>query len=114
MNAIKKPYEILVRYDSDGNLKGAHVAWTHIVTLDDGTVLRTQTPPEPVDIGAGKGFPLADLGGKIAADALIANAVMEATTTAKVKTITDEKAELEEQLQAALSRVIKLEKAKDA
>ena len=58
MEADKKPYEILVRYDSDGNLKGAHGALTHIVTLYDGTVLKRQTLPEPVDIGAGKGFPV--------------------------------------------------------
>lgn len=84
MQAIKKPYEILVRYDSDGNLKGAHVAWTHIVTLDDGTIIRKQTNPEPVDVGQGAGFPIDDLINEVAAGALAAKEAAETERDAAV------------------------------
>lgn len=98
------PYEILFRYKL-GELQGAHVAFSYLVTADDGAKTETPLGPQPVDIGQGQGFPLADILGQTLTDALVANA----TLTASVTTLTAEKAELTAQLQAALSRVTELE-----
>lgn len=54
------PYEFLARW-VDGKLTGAHVGFVTQI-LEDGKVLSTQTGDVmPVDIGAGKGFPLASI-----------------------------------------------------
>jgi 16S rRNA G527 N7-methylase RsmG len=71
MNAEKQPYELLVRWDENGALKGAHVQWRYIVRDESGAIVsESVTPSEAVDIGAGKGFPLADILNTAQADAL--------------------------------------------
>lgn len=72
METTKQPYEFLVRWDQDGNLQGAHIQYRYVVRGDDGAVItETLGPAEPVAAGAfNKGFPLKDVIGKAAADAL--------------------------------------------
>jgi len=72
--AIEKqtlPYELLIRW-RDGVVAGAHVQYiTRLV--DDGAVVNEQLGAAlPVDVGAGKGFPIADLLSQVQTDALIA------------------------------------------
>ncbi len=51
MQAERKPYELLVRWDTDGNLLGAHVQWSNVVTNDDGSKQIYPTTVEPVALG---------------------------------------------------------------
>jgi hypothetical protein len=62
MQVERKPYELLVRWDADGNLLGAHVQWSNVVTNDDGSKQIYPTTVEPVALTAeGNGFPIADV-----------------------------------------------------
>ena len=62
MQVERKPYELLVRWDTDGNLLGAHVQWSNVVTNDDGSKQVYPTTIEPLALtAAGKGFPIADV-----------------------------------------------------
>lgn len=73
MQADKHPYELLVRWDQDGKISGAHVRWRYVVK-DDGTgetVGETLTEAEPVAVASGKGFPLQDILSQVHSDALI-------------------------------------------
>jgi hypothetical protein len=58
----RKPYELLVQWDADGNLLGAHVQWSNVVTNDDGSKQVYPTTVEPVALtGEDKGVPIADV-----------------------------------------------------
>lgn len=62
MQIQRKPYELLVRWDADGNLLGAYVQWSNVVTNGDGSKQVYPTTIEPVALtGEGKGFPIADV-----------------------------------------------------
>jgi hypothetical protein len=62
MQVERKPYELLVRWDTDGNLLGAHVQWSNVVTKDDGSKQIYPTTVEPVALTTeGNGFPIADV-----------------------------------------------------
>jgi hypothetical protein len=62
MQVQRKPYELLVRWDADGNLLAAHVQWSHVVTNDDGSKQIYPTTIEPVALTVeGNGFPIADV-----------------------------------------------------
>lgn len=73
MHADKHPYELLVRWDRDGKIGGAHVQWRYVIKDEDTgeTVGETLTPAEPVAVASGKGFPLQDILSRIHSDALI-------------------------------------------
>jgi 16S rRNA G527 N7-methylase RsmG len=87
MQAVKQPYELLVRWDQDGTLTGAHVQWRHVFKDDDGAIVgETVAAAEPVDIGAGKGFPLADVLDAVQADSLVALSTANAEIEALRKT----------------------------
>lgn len=60
MQVEKKPYEMLVRWDADGKLHGAHVQWSNVVTNDDGTKQVYPLDAEPLSLD-GNGFPIADV-----------------------------------------------------
>jgi hypothetical protein len=66
------PYEFLVRWDQTGALSGAQVQWRKIRQDDDGDVTETVTSAQPVSVGNGDGFPLADVLSKVHVDALLA------------------------------------------
>jgi hypothetical protein len=62
MQVERKPYELLVRWDTHGNLLGAHVQWSNVVTNDDGSKQVYPTTIEPVALTAeANGFPIADI-----------------------------------------------------
>jgi hypothetical protein len=53
---------LLVRWDVNGNLLGAHVQWSNVVINDDGSKQIYPTTVEPVALTKeGKGFPIADV-----------------------------------------------------
>jgi hypothetical protein len=62
MQVQRKPYELLVRWDAEGNLLGAHIQWSNVVTNADGSKQIYPTTIEPVALTAeGNGFPIADV-----------------------------------------------------
>lgn len=54
---IKTPYEFLVRFNSDGSINGAHVAWLEQLYKDD-VLINSKELVESVSIGFDNGFPL--------------------------------------------------------
>jgi len=87
MQTAKHPYELLVRWDQDGTLTGAHVQWRHVFKDDDGAIVGEMiAAAEPVDVGAGKGFPLADVLEEVQADSLVALATANAEVEALRRT----------------------------
>lgn len=58
---LKQPYELLVRWDADGRISGAHVQWRHLLLEAGRTVGESLSPAEPVAAGLAGGFPLADI-----------------------------------------------------
>jgi hypothetical protein len=62
MHVQRKPYELLVRWDAEGNLLAAHVQWSYVVINDDGSKHIYPTTIEPVALTTeGNGFPIADV-----------------------------------------------------
>ena len=58
----RKPYEFLVRWDENGNLKGAHIAFLDLILKDGVIINRIPSTPECVAVGVGQeGFPLANI-----------------------------------------------------
>jgi len=66
---ITRPYEFLVRW-RDGVISGAHVGFEDVIVEDGAVIGAVQQNVQAVDIGLGKGFPLADILGQIHIDAL--------------------------------------------
>jgi hypothetical protein len=92
MQTERQPYELLVRWNQDGKLAGAHVQWRFVTRDDEGNVLGEFIgPAEPVDIGQGNGFPLEDILAKAQADAL---AELEAARV-EIETYRAERAKLD-------------------
>ncbi|WP_448206483.1 hypothetical protein [Azospirillum sp. sgz302134] len=69
MQTTKQPYELLVRWDRNGHLAGAHVQFRY-VTLDGSITSETLGPAQPVALGAADGFPLGDILSEVQASAL--------------------------------------------
>lgn len=58
MQTTTHPYELLIRWDRDGALAGAHVQWRHVTRDDSGNpVGETLSPPVPLAKGIADGFP---------------------------------------------------------
>lgn len=68
METTKTPYELLVRWDDKGKLKGAHIQWLYVTRDGEAIVTSAAGPPEPIDIS--KGFPLQDVLNSAQAEAL--------------------------------------------
>lgn len=85
----KTPYELLVRFNPDGSVRGAHAQFMRRVTLD-GELLKEE-------IGAAEPLDTADL----ATSALMSDIARQAL--ADVSRLTDQVAALEAALQAALA-----------
>ena len=76
------PYEFLARWDQNGKCYGAHVQFATVITDDVTGEIKLQTPGKvmPVDVGAGQGFPIADILDQIHVDSI---AQAEAATAAQ-------------------------------
>jgi hypothetical protein len=72
METTKQPYEFLARWDQSGRLVGAHVQWRYVTTENGEVVAEGVTAAEPVAVSGNAGFPLSDLIGQTATDALAA------------------------------------------
>ena len=95
MQATKQPYELLVRWDQDGKLLGAHVLWRLVIRDEEGKIAgESVTGAEPVDIGGGKGFPMQDILSRAQADAL----AEFGNAQARVAELESQKAALENRL----------------
>jgi len=66
----KTPYEFLIRWDNNGVIQGAHIAFLETVLKDGEVVTQTQSTVESVEIAGQLGFPLADVLSQIHIDAL--------------------------------------------
>jgi hypothetical protein len=92
-----QPYELLVRWNN-GVMVGAHVQFITKL-IEDGTVLNERVGDAmPINVGQGKGFPLADILQAVTTDALIRGDLLEA----RVQELESEKSILDSiELQAA-------------
>jgi hypothetical protein len=66
------PYEFLARWDQNGKFSGAHVQFATAIIDDTTGEVKLQTPGKvmPVDVGAGQGFPVADILAQLHVDAI--------------------------------------------
>ncbi len=57
MQTTSHPYELLIRWDRDGALAGAHVQWRHVMRDDSGNAVGvTLSSPVPRAKGIADGF----------------------------------------------------------
>ena len=114
------PYEFMARW-TDGKLAGAHVGFiTQIV--ENGVVLSsTAGEVMPVDVGSGKGYPLADIMSQLHIDALVevetAKAELASAVAEKEKAVeaqASERAKVEEATAALVAAQAELAKAQEA
>ena len=66
----KTPYEFLIRWDNNGVIQGAHIAFLETVLKDGVIVNQTQSSVESVEIAGQLGFPLSYVLSQIQIDAL--------------------------------------------
>jgi len=66
----RKPYEFLIRWNKDGIIQGAHIAFLDTVLKDGEIINQTQSSVESVAIGEQIGFPLADVLSQLQIDVL--------------------------------------------
>lgn len=80
------PYELLVRWDEAGELKGAHAQFLDTITDDAGNVLAQKVGPAmPIAVAGREGFPLADVLDAVQISALKATEAAQAEVTQKEK-----------------------------
>lgn len=102
-----KPYEFLARWDHvTGEFKGAHIQ--HFEGIFDDGVMLTGQPGKAMGVGEDLAFPLSDIMSQIQADALVANAALQATVAERDATIAGH-AEVIQARDQALTRVAELE-----
>lgn len=62
MRTTRLPYELLIRWDRDGRLAGAHAQFRYVTTNDDGSVAgEFLGAAEPLSSAGADGFPLSDV-----------------------------------------------------
>ena len=66
----KTPYEFLIRWDNNGVIQGAHIAFLETVLKNGEVITQTQSSVESVEIAGQLGFPLSDVLSQIQIDAL--------------------------------------------
>jgi len=66
----RQPYEFLIRWNNDGVIQGAHIAFLDTVLKDGEIINQTQSSVESVAIGEQEGFPLLDVLSQLQIDAL--------------------------------------------
>jgi hypothetical protein len=70
MQKIRTPYELLQRFDKDGNYIGAAVIWRTVAIDEDGTPFGEKMEQEELDIAIGKGFAIDGIMAEIHAGAV--------------------------------------------
>jgi len=93
----RKPYEFLIRWNNDGIIQGAHIAFLDTVLKDGEIINQTQSSVESVAIGEQIGFPLADVLSQLQIDALKQIDVLNAEIVA-LKAEKDDLAKINEAL----------------
>lgn len=78
MERVRHPYELLIRWDSQGRLAAAHVQWRDLVTDGATVVAETLSDATPVGVAGAAGFPLSDVLERVHVDALTRIAELEA------------------------------------
>ena len=83
------PYEFLARWDQNGKFSGAHVQFATVITDDLTGEVKLQTPGKvmPVDVGAGQGFPIADI-----LDQLHVDSIAQADAATAAQAVADKSA----------------------
>lgn len=62
MQTTRQPYELLVRWDRNGHLAGAHAQFRYVITDDTATVIAESLgSAESVAVAGQNGFPLDDV-----------------------------------------------------
>lgn len=106
MQTVKKPYELLVRWDRSGALAGAHVQHRYVIVGDDGAALgETLSPAEPLTLDTAAGFPLGNILTRTQTDALTAAGEADKQRDAALVALAQAQADRDE----ALARVASLE-----
>ncbi|CAO3372906.1 hypothetical protein [Azospirillum argentinense] len=78
MQTTKHPYELLVRWDQNGALAGAHVQYRYVIRDGAAVIGESVGGAEPLTLDTASGFPLGDLLAQTQADALTAKAAADA------------------------------------
>lgn len=87
----RTPYEFLVRWDINGNIKGAHVGFLDTILKDSNVISQKPSNVESVSVGDAIGFPLTDILESIHIDALKENEALKmsvATLNSEKETLT--------------------------
>ncbi len=101
------PYEFLARWTPEGKFSGAHVQFATVITDDVTGEVKLQTPGKvmPVDVGAGQGFPIADILDQLHVDSIAQAEAATAAQAAADKAAADAKAN-EAAIQTALDSAL--------
>lgn len=102
----RTPYEFLARWDRDGKLSAAHVAFRTVIKRDGAVVSEVAEGPQPVSIGKGAGFPLADLLDQVHITAVTKVEELNAVTAGLQEIIAEQKKDIDS-LRAALAEANK-------
>ena len=94
-----QPYEFLIRWDNNGIIQGAHIAFLDTVLKDGEIITQTQSSVESVAIAEQVGFPLADVLSQLQIDVLKQVDVLNAEIVA-LKAKKDDLAKINEALVA--------------
>ena len=93
----RTPYEFLIRWDKDGIIQGAHIAFLDTILKDGEIISQTQSSVESVAIAEQVGFSLADVLSQLQIDALKQVDVLNAEIVA-LKADKDDLAKINEAL----------------
>jgi len=58
---VRTPYEFLVRWNNDGTISGAHIAFLDTLYKNNEILSQTPSDVESVEMAMQEGFPLADV-----------------------------------------------------
>jgi hypothetical protein len=95
------PNELLIRWDDNGDLQGAHVVFLGKVLDDHGKVLAAQPmPPQSIALGESEGFPLATIMDRALIDALKKIESLEMQREALTQTLATQAANHQQQIDA--------------
>ncbi len=83
----KTPYELLVRWNKDGTVSGAHVQFLESLTKDGALIYERVGEAIPVSMSGEAGFPLADILSDVQISALRTTEQAIASSNAKAKQI---------------------------